>query len=111
MAIPVGSLERLRQPDNAIGRKPFSLITASRLAAEKHIDWLVSAVILAKEEVPELTFDKYLLNHNDPSSGCNLALVLLQSLLVILLSILLIYLRKIVLISIIVVLIRLRVSS
>lgn len=59
VAIPVGSLERLRQPDDAIGRKPFSLITASRLAAEKHIDWLVSAVILAKEEVPELTFDIY----------------------------------------------------
>ena len=40
-------------------RKPFSLITASRLAKEKHIDWLVKAVIQAHQVLPELTFDIY----------------------------------------------------
>ncbi len=35
------------------------MISASRLANEKHIDWLVKAVIVAKRRVPELTFDIY----------------------------------------------------
>ena len=35
------------------------MITASRLAKEKHIDWLVKAVIEARKEIPELTFDIY----------------------------------------------------
>ena len=30
------------------------MITASRLATEKHIDWLVRAVVRAKENLPEL---------------------------------------------------------
>lgn len=54
-AIPVGSLEDLRRP--LASRKPFSLITGSRLAKEKHIDWLVQAVALAHEQLPELQFD------------------------------------------------------
>lgn len=53
--IPVGSLEELRQP--SVPRTPFSLITGSRLAKEKHIDWLVQAVSLAHEQLPELQFD------------------------------------------------------
>lgn len=56
-AIPVGSLSACRKPKQA--RRPFSLVTASRLASEKHIDWLVEAVAIAKKEVPELTFDIY----------------------------------------------------
>ncbi len=55
--IPVGSLPELVHSKQA--RKPFSLITASRLAQEKHIDWLVKSVILAHETLPELTFDIY----------------------------------------------------
>ncbi|QHW36139.1 accessory Sec system glycosyltransferase GtfA [Staphylococcus ursi] len=55
--IPVGSLEVLKHPKRK--RKPFSIITASRLASEKHIDWLVRAAISAKKEVPQLTFDIY----------------------------------------------------
>ena len=55
--IPVGSLPELKQP--AAGRKPFSLITASRLATEKHVDWLIEAVAAAKEDIPELTLDIY----------------------------------------------------
>lgn len=55
--IPVGSLASLQRPQN--GRKSYAIITASRLASEKHIDWLVRAVIKAKQTVPELTFDIY----------------------------------------------------
>ena len=54
--IPVGSLASLPQNEN---RTPFSMITASRLATEKHIDWLVRAVVRAKRELPELSFDIY----------------------------------------------------
>ncbi|MGT2907248.1 accessory Sec system glycosyltransferase GtfA [Streptococcus dentiloxodontae] len=57
VTIPVGSLDKLRYP--AAQRKPFSIITASRLATEKHVDWLCKAVIKAKAAVPELTFDIY----------------------------------------------------
>lgn len=55
--IAVGSLASLQQPQNS--RQPYAIITASRLASEKHIDWLVRAVIKAKQIVPELTFDIY----------------------------------------------------
>lgn len=55
--LPVGSLETLRRPETA--RKPYGLITGSRLASEKHIDWLVQAVILARKTLPNLTFDIY----------------------------------------------------
>ncbi|MDG3143056.1 accessory Sec system glycosyltransferase GtfA [Streptococcus suis] len=55
--IPVGSLEHLSKPE--VPRKPFSIVTASRLAVEKHIDWLTKAVIAAKEVLPELTLDIY----------------------------------------------------
>lgn len=57
VTIPVGSIDSLTESSQ--GRKPFSLITASRLAKEKHIDWLVKAVIEAHKELPELTFDIY----------------------------------------------------
>lgn len=55
--IPVGSLNQLTQPGGK--RKAFSLITASRLASEKHVDWLVKAVIAAKRQIPALSFDIY----------------------------------------------------
>lgn len=57
VTIPVGSLDKLRKPNGH--RKAFSLMTASRLASEKHIDWLVLSVIEAKKVLPELTFDIY----------------------------------------------------
>lgn len=57
VTIPVGSLPACRHPKR--DRKPFSLVTASRLASEKHVDWLVKAVIEAKRSLPELTFDIY----------------------------------------------------
>lgn len=55
-AIPVGSLDRLRKK---AGRKKNGLITASRLAGEKHIDWLIKAVVEAKKTVQDLTLDIY----------------------------------------------------
>lgn len=57
ITIPVGSLDQLTYPDEP--RKPYSLITASRLASEKHIDWLIEAVVDAKEQVPEISLDIY----------------------------------------------------
>lgn len=55
--VPVGGLEELKYP--AGGRRPYSVMTASRLASEKHIDWLVEAVAKAHETLPEITFDIY----------------------------------------------------
>lgn len=57
VTIPVGSLPELKYPDE--NRKPYSLITASRLATEKHVDWLIEAVAEAKKQVPLLTLDIY----------------------------------------------------
>ena len=57
VTIPVGSLPELKHPEG--DRKPYSLITASRLATEKHVDWIVEAVIKAKAQIPELTLDIY----------------------------------------------------
>lgn len=55
-AIPVGGLPNLNQAQK---RKEFSLITASRLATEKHIDWLILAVVQAHQQIPQLVFDIY----------------------------------------------------
>ncbi|WP_218653383.1 accessory Sec system glycosyltransferase GtfA [Streptococcus pluranimalium] len=57
VTIPVGSLPELHQPLQE--RRPFSMMTASRLATEKHVDWLVKAVIEAQKRLPELQFDIY----------------------------------------------------
>jgi glycosyltransferase involved in cell wall biosynthesis len=57
-AIPVGSLKELKVPGES-GRRKHSLITASRLATEKHVDWLVRAVKIARETVPDITLDIY----------------------------------------------------
>lgn len=56
--IPVGNLNELKVVDFN-SRKPFSIITASRLASEKHIDWAVRAVAKAHKKYPEITFDIY----------------------------------------------------
>lgn len=55
--IPVGSLPELKYPKEK--RKPYSLITASRLASEKHIDWICKAVIQAHETIPQVYLDIY----------------------------------------------------
>lgn len=55
--IPVGSLDELKYP--LAGRAPYSILTASRLAGEKHIDWIIEAVVKARETVPQLSLDIY----------------------------------------------------
>jgi len=57
VTIPVGSLDELKQPTKE--RKRFSLITASRLATEKHVDWMIEAVAQAHKSIPEISFDIY----------------------------------------------------
>ncbi|MDR0482451.1 MAG: glycosyltransferase [Cellulomonadaceae bacterium] len=39
--------------------RPHSLVTASRLASEKHLDMVVRAVTKARKQVPDLTLDIY----------------------------------------------------
>ena len=55
--IPVGSLDELKYP--TVNRKPYSILTASRLASEKHIDWIIEAVVKARETIPQLSMDIY----------------------------------------------------
>lgn len=55
--VPVGSIAELRYPKTE--RKKHSVITASRLATEKHVDWIVEAVIRARKSVPDVTLDIY----------------------------------------------------
>lgn len=57
VTIPVGSIDKLRKPK--AGRRPFSMVTASRLAPEKYVDWLIKAAIALHKELPELTLDIY----------------------------------------------------
>ena len=57
VTIPVGSINALKRPKKK--RKQHSLITASRLADEKHVDWLVEAVVKAREQVPDISLDIY----------------------------------------------------
>ncbi len=57
VTIPVGSLKELKRP--SMPRRRHAALTASRLATEKHVDWLVRAVVKARREVPDLTFDIY----------------------------------------------------
>ncbi|MEO5290498.1 accessory Sec system glycosyltransferase GtfA [Limosilactobacillus allomucosae] len=58
VVIPVGSLTSLKQRPYQ-QRRRHTLITASRLAGEKHIDWLISAVIAARQTVGDLVLDIY----------------------------------------------------
>lgn len=55
VVVPVGGLDRLARPTRP--RRAYSVVTASRLASEKHIDWVIEACVQAKERVPELTLD------------------------------------------------------
>lgn len=57
VTIPVGSIAELKKPVGS--RKPHSLITASRLASEKHVGWIIDAVCKAREVIPDLTLDIY----------------------------------------------------
>ncbi|MGK0555425.1 accessory Sec system glycosyltransferase GtfA [Macrococcus capreoli] len=54
--LPVGNLDVLRDSKD---RRDFNIITVSRLADEKKIDWLIKAVIIAKEKIRDLEFHIY----------------------------------------------------
>ncbi len=55
--IPVAGLNMLHIPQTA--RKKHSLITAGRLAEDKRTDWVVRAVVEAKNVIPDLSLDIY----------------------------------------------------
>ncbi|MCR4611980.1 MAG: accessory Sec system glycosyltransferase GtfA, partial [Lachnospiraceae bacterium] len=57
VTVPVGSVDELKVPKKK--RKKHSLITASRLANEKHVDWLIRAVVKAREQIPDVSLDIY----------------------------------------------------
>ena len=57
LTIPVGSLPELKIPANK--RMPHSLVTASRLASEKHVDWIIEAVANVRKVVPDVSLDIY----------------------------------------------------
>lgn len=57
VTIPVGSLKELKKPVKA--RRRHALITASRLASEKHVDWLIEAVVASRVCVPDISLDIY----------------------------------------------------
>ncbi len=57
VTIPVGSLPELKYPKDM--RKKYSLITASRLATEKHVDWIAEAVVKVRQTIPQVTLDIY----------------------------------------------------
>lgn len=54
--IPVGSVEELQFCES---KKPYSMITASRLSEEKHVDWLIHATVRAKKRIKNLSLDIY----------------------------------------------------
>lgn len=57
-AIPVTGVDQLRIPGEG-ERKRHSLISAGRLATEKHMDWVIEAVVEAKNMIPDLSLDIY----------------------------------------------------
>ena len=62
VCIPVGHVTRrvrIVEPAARPQYDPFAIVTASRLADEKHIDILIRAVGAARKAVPELRLDVY----------------------------------------------------
>lgn len=57
VTIPVGSLDELKESPK--GRRCHSLITASRLTKEKHVDWIIEAVAEARTQIPDVTLNIY----------------------------------------------------
>lgn len=56
VTIPVGYVEKVVSKRNY---DPYALVSASRLAIEKHLDVIVRAVAHAKKQLPKLTLDIY----------------------------------------------------
>lgn len=62
----MGNISRL---NNEQQRKPYSIITASRLANEKHVDWLIKAVVKAHKVNSDISFDIY--GEGSERKNCN----------------------------------------
>ncbi|MDO4633736.1 MAG: glycosyltransferase [Eubacteriales bacterium] len=56
-AIPVSGLQKLSYP--AENRKPYSMLSVSRLDPRKRIDWVIRAAVRAQKKVPQLQLDLY----------------------------------------------------
>lgn len=55
--IPVTGLDRVREPQ--MGRRRHALISVGRLAPEKRMNQVIEAVVMAREEIPDLSLDIY----------------------------------------------------
>ena len=55
--IPAGGIDRLRSPETK--RKPYSLLTVSRIDRRKKIDWIIKSVIKAHQKNPGIFLDIY----------------------------------------------------
>lgn len=55
--IPVACLDKIRIPNNK--RKRYSIVTAGRFQADKRTEWIIEAVVLAKQKIKDLTLDIY----------------------------------------------------
>ena len=53
--IPAGGIDHLRYPERE--RKPYSLITVSRLDARKKIEWIIRGIIKAHQADPRISID------------------------------------------------------
>ncbi len=57
LTIPVAGLDELKIPKE--GRKKHALISAGRLSSEKHMRWVIEAVVEAKKSISDLSLDIY----------------------------------------------------
>ncbi len=57
VTIPVVGLEAVKLPKDC--RRPHSLISAGRLASEKHMAWVIEAASEARKSIPDLSLDIY----------------------------------------------------
>lgn len=55
--IPAGGIDKLRYPESK--RKPYSLVTVSRLYPSKKTEWIIRSVIKAHETNPRISLDIY----------------------------------------------------
>lgn len=55
--IPVAGLDRIRKPQT--DRRKHALISVGRLAVEKGMNRVIEAVVMAREEIPDLSLDIY----------------------------------------------------
>ena len=55
--IPAGGLTKLRVP--SVFRKPYSILTVSRIDTRKKIEWIIEAVAIAHRTVPNIYLDIY----------------------------------------------------